>query len=88
LSTATFAAAGIENEFIQDNQSLATVVGTIRGLHFQAPPFAPAGFAHGCCTLEPDTELFYRVDALYSADHDRGVNWADRTWWTQSARSA
>ena len=36
--------------------------------------FAPAGFAHGCCTLEPDTEPLYKVDALYSAAHDRGVS--------------
>jgi|SRR5438477_1045662 len=37
----------------------------------------PAGFAHGFCTLEPDTEVFYKVDATYSAAHDRGVNWLD-----------
>jgi dTDP-4-dehydrorhamnose 3,5-epimerase len=37
----------------------------------------PAGFAHGYCTLEPDTEIFYKVDAGYSPDHDCGLNWAD-----------
>jgi dTDP-4-dehydrorhamnose 3,5-epimerase len=35
-------AAGIETEFVQDNQSLSVRAGTIRGLHFQAPPFAQA----------------------------------------------
>ena len=37
----------------------------------------PAGFAHGFCTLEPDTVVFYKVDQVYSAAHDGGVNWAD-----------
>jgi dTDP-4-dehydrorhamnose 3,5-epimerase len=27
--------------------------------------------------LQPDTEIFYKVDNVYSADHDRGLNWAD-----------
>ncbi len=38
----------------------------------------PAGFAHGFCTLEADTVVFYKVDQVYSATHDSGVNWADR----------
>lgn len=33
-----FAEAGIEATFVQDNHSLSDAVGTIRGLHFQAPP--------------------------------------------------
>ena len=37
-----FARAGIDLEFVQDNQSLSAEVGTIRGLHFQSPPFAQA----------------------------------------------
>ncbi|WMS40975.1 dTDP-4-dehydrorhamnose 3,5-epimerase [Acuticoccus sp. MNP-M23] len=38
----TLAAEGVDMEFVQDNQSLSRSVGTIRGLHFQAPPFAQA----------------------------------------------
>jgi dTDP-4-dehydrorhamnose 3,5-epimerase len=116
-----FAAAGIPHEFVQDNLSLSRAAGTVRGLHFQIPPFAqaklvrvlrgrvfdvcvdlrrssprygkhavielaaggndqlfvPAGFAHGFCTLEPDTEVFYKVDAVYSAEHERGLDWSD-----------
>jgi dTDP-4-dehydrorhamnose 3,5-epimerase len=118
---ADFAAQGLDNDFLQDNQSSSDRSGTVRGLHFQRPPFAqtklvrvlrgsifdvavdlrrsspsfgrhiaiklssegneqllvPVGFAHGFCTLEPDTIVFYKVDQVYSAAHDDGVNWAD-----------
>ena len=33
---------GIKDEFVQDNQSLSTNRGTIRGLHFQSPPIQQA----------------------------------------------
>ena len=33
---------GIDVEFVQDNHSLSRDVGTLRGLHFQAPPHAQA----------------------------------------------
>jgi dTDP-4-dehydrorhamnose 3,5-epimerase len=116
-----FAAQGLVSDFLQDNQSSSDRAGTVRGLHFQRPPFAqtklvrvlrgsifdvavdlrrssatfgrhiaielsskddeqlliPSGFAHGFCTLEPDTVVFYKVDQVYSAAHDGGVNWAD-----------
>ncbi len=118
---AAFAAGGIRLEFVQDNVSLSLKTGTVRGLHFQTPPFAqakliravrgsildvvvdirrnsptfgqhvkvelsggdcrqlfvPAGYAHGFCTLEPDTEVQYKVSAPYSAEHDRGLAWND-----------
>lgn len=41
-SRAKLAAAGIDIDFVQDNQSLSVEVGTVRGLHFQAPPRAQA----------------------------------------------
>ncbi|MDF2231035.1 dTDP-4-dehydrorhamnose 3,5-epimerase [Albimonas sp. CAU 1670] len=33
------AEAGIDLDFVQDNHSLSGEVGTLRGLHFQTPPF-------------------------------------------------
>jgi dTDP-4-dehydrorhamnose 3,5-epimerase len=117
----TFREIGVTSEFVQDNQSRSRDRATVRGLHFQIPPFAqaklvrvlrgaicdvavdirrasrnygrnvavilsaengqqlfvPAGFAHGYCTLEPDTEVFYKVDAPYSREHERGLSWND-----------
>ncbi|WP_213979716.1 dTDP-4-dehydrorhamnose 3,5-epimerase [Sphingomonas sp. dw_22] len=37
-----FEAEGISIDWVQDNQSLSAEPGTVRGLHFQAPPFAQA----------------------------------------------
>jgi dTDP-4-dehydrorhamnose 3,5-epimerase len=112
---------GIELEFVQDSHSLSGRKGTIRGLHYQSPPFAqaklirvvrgsildvavdlrrgsptyarhvaavisarawnqilvPIGFAHGFCTLEPDTEIVYKVTQYYAPEHDRGILWND-----------
>lgn len=116
-----FLAAGISDEFVQDNYSLSVAPGTVRGLHFQSGPFAqtklvrvtrgrildvvvdirkssptygkhvalelsaedgrqllvPIGFAHGFCTLEPNTETQYKVSAYYSAAHDHGLAFDD-----------
>lgn len=118
---ASFAEAGIDLVFLQDNHSLSAAVGTLRGLHFQSAPFAqdklvrvtkgrildvavdirassptfgrhvavelsaenwkqllvPVGFAHGFVTLEPDTEVLYKVSALYGPQNDHGLAFDD-----------
>ena len=38
----TLAEYGITTTFVQDNQSFSEETGTVRGLHFQAPPAAQA----------------------------------------------
>ena len=115
--------AGININFNQDNHAFSVLKGTVRGLHFQIPPFqqdklvrvvagaifdvavdlrvgsatygqyvsavidthnwnqilVPAGFAHGLCTLEPNTEVIYKVSNYYSPDHDKGIVWDDES---------
>jgi len=112
---------GIDIEFVQDNHSYSAKKGVVRGLHYQAPPFAqsklvrctrgsvldvavdircgsptyakwfgivlsaenkkqlfiPKGFAHGFLTLEDDCEVQYKVDCLYSYEHDRNIRYDD-----------
>jgi dTDP-4-dehydrorhamnose 3,5-epimerase len=113
--------AGIQTRFVQDNHSFSRHSGTIRGVHFQAPPhaqaklvrctrgriidyavdlrkgsptfakfvsaeltpdngaqlFIPIGFGHAFVTLEPDTEVMYKVSDVYAPECDGGVLWND-----------
>jgi dTDP-4-dehydrorhamnose 3,5-epimerase len=39
-SRPALSAAGIDLEFVQDNHSMSGASGTLRGLHYQSPPFA------------------------------------------------
>jgi dTDP-4-dehydrorhamnose 3,5-epimerase len=121
FSQKALADAGIDLAFVQDNHAFSAAQGTVRGLHFQTPPFAqdklirvtrgaifdvavdlrrgsptygrhvtavisaeawnqiliPKGFAHGLLTLEPNTEVLYKVTNYYSPAHDLGLLWND-----------
>jgi dTDP-4-dehydrorhamnose 3,5-epimerase len=39
--------------------------------------FIPVGFGHAFCTLEPDTEVLYKVTTHYAPAADAGVVWSD-----------
>lgn len=39
--------------------------------------FIPRGFGHGFVTLTDDVEFAYKVDNLYSPEHDRGIRFND-----------
>lgn len=41
-SRRTYAAAGIDNDWVQDNLAWSETAGTVRGMHFQSPPSAQA----------------------------------------------
>ncbi len=45
----TLAERGIDTPFVQDNQSYSAEAGTLRGLHYQAPPHAQAKLV--CCLV-------------------------------------
>jgi dTDP-4-dehydrorhamnose 3,5-epimerase len=52
-------------------------VGTVLSAENWQQLWIPAGFLHGYCTLEPDTEVIYKVTAPWDRAAERGVIWND-----------
>ncbi|MGG6312880.1 dTDP-4-dehydrorhamnose 3,5-epimerase [Paenibacillus macerans] len=52
-------------------------VGVILSEYNKRQLLVPKGFAHGFCTLAPNTQVLYKVDECYSPEHDRGILWND-----------
>jgi len=120
-SVGTLQGLGVDLTFVQDNQSWSAAAGTVRGIHFQAPPhpqaklvrcvagsvmdfaidlrkgsptfgryveallsrengnqlLVPVGFGHAFVTLEPDSEVAYKVSDVYAPECEGGIIWND-----------
>lgn len=120
-SRAYFRHLGIETEFVHENHCFSPHPFTVRGFHYQLPPYpqakliritrgrmldvnvdlragsptfgrhvtaeltpdgwsqiyVPGEFAHCYATLEPGTEVIFRLGEYYAPERARGLAWND-----------
>jgi len=120
-NSAYFESIGITTSFVHENHCFSPHPYTIRGFHYQLPPYGqpklvrvtrgrildvnidlragsptfgehvkieltpdgwfhiyvPSGFAHCYATLEPDTEVIFKLGSLFAPSHARGLAWND-----------
>lgn len=61
----------------KDSPTYGTYVGVTLTAQEKNMLYIPAGYAHGFCTLEEDTEVVYYCTQEYSPEHERGLVWND-----------
>lgn len=61
----------------QGSPTFGQWIGVILSEENKRQLIVPKGFAHGFCTLVSHTQVLYKVDQFYNAEHDRGIAWND-----------
>jgi dTDP-4-dehydrorhamnose 3,5-epimerase len=73
--------AGAIQDVIVDLRPGSREFGRVTSFHLSASGdqqlFVPVGFAHGFCSLQPETIVHYKVSAPYAPAAEGGILWSD-----------